>query len=59
MDRFIVKKVRDRVYQIVDTQAKQYNMPEMVGIYFKWENQADTVCNLLNAEWAEFERSPE
>ncbi len=60
MDRFAIETNGKGVCWIKDCFAKEYGMPERaVAINFKGFRRAETVRNLLNAEWQEFEHNPE
>lgn len=59
MDRFSVKN-KNNIYYISDNLSKVYHMPDMaVSIYFKSLQRAQVICDIMNAEWQEFENNPE
>lgn len=61
MDRFIVEQQKSKAFMVKDTMANTLKQPtEMaVAIYFKHQQRAAAICNIMNAEWSEFEANPQ
>lgn len=50
---------QDTYYWIHDKDHKKYNMPEKaVSLHFGKQGPADIIAEMLNIEWACFQRNP-
>lgn len=62
-DRFKVKPATTgggpHVYYVFDIRHRDYGMNEnATTLYYQQEATAQTICDLMNNEWAEFQRNP-
>lgn len=59
MDRFVVEQAKSGAFFLKDLHHERYGMNSMaLSIYFKTRDRADRICNMVNAEWHEFEQNP-